>query len=307
MAGEWAPAFSPASVGNLGVGFDILGHTLDGPRDHARVRRIAEPEVRIAGVEGLAMSLPLDPGRNTAGASLISLRAALGLSFGFEVVLEKGLPLGSGMGGSAASCVAALVAANALLDAPLDTRALYPHAIAGESLASGGSNGDNVGPMLLGGLVLAAEGQLVRLSVPADWHCALVHPEQTLETLRAREVLRAPYALGEVVTQTGRLALLLAGCERGDPDLVRTGLRDVLVEPRRAPLVPGFAAAKAAALDADALGCSLSGAGPSVFAWFASRAAAEAGAVAMRGAFSGSGFDSQAYVSPIAGPAAGLA
>ena len=187
MAGDWARAFSPASVGNVGVGFDILGHTIDGPRDHARVRRIAEPAVRIAAIEGLPMALPMAPERNTAGAALLSLREALDLPFGFEVVLEKGLPLGAGMGGSAASCVAALVAANALLDAPLPRAALYRHALDGESLASGGRNGDNVAPMLLGGLVLAAADRLVPLAVPSQWHCVLVHPGQSLETLRARD------------------------------------------------------------------------------------------------------------------------
>jgi homoserine kinase len=307
MAGDWARAFSPASVGNVGVGFDILGHTIHGPRDHARVRRIAEPTVRIAAIEGLPMALPMEPARNTAGAALQSLRAVLALPFGFELVLEKGLPLGSGMGGSAASCVAALVAANALLDAPLAQGDLYPHAIAGERLASGGDNGDNVGPMLLGGLVLAAEGRLVPLAVPADWHCVLVHPGQALETLRAREVLRAPYGLGEVVAQTGHLALLLAGCARGDAALVRAGLQDRLVEPRRAPLVPGFGAVKAAALQAGALGCSLSGAGPSVFAWFDSRAGAQAAVAPMQAGFAAAGVESQAWVSPIAGPAAALA
>ena len=306
-AREWVRAFAPASVGNVGVGFDILGHTIDGPRDHARVRRIAEPVVRIAAIEGLPMALPMEASRNTAGAALASLREALGLSHGFEVVLEKGLPMGAGMGGSAASCVAALVAANALLDQPLDRRALYPHALAGESLASGGRNGDNVGPMLLGGLVLAANGRLLELPVPSAWHCVLVHPQQVLETLRAREVLRAGFGLAEVVAQGGNLALVLAGCLRGDAALVRAGLRDVLVEPRRAPLVPGFHAVKAAAMDAGALGSSLSGAGPSVFAWFESRAAADAAAPAMQAAFAAAGFSSQAYVSPVAGPAASLA
>lgn len=306
MASEWTRAFSAASVGNVGVGFDILGHTLDGPRDHARVRRIAEPVVRIAAIEGLPMSLPMEPARNTAGAALLSLREALGLPFGFEVVLEKGLPMGAGMGGSAASCVAALVAANALLDAPLGARALYPHALAGESLASGGRNGDNVGPMLLGGLVLAAEGELVAWPVPSHWHCVLVHPQQTLETLRAREVLRGGFALSEVVAQTGHLALVLAGCARGDAALVRAGLRDVLVEPRRAPLVPGFSAVQHAAMAAGAMGCSLSGAGPSVFAWFEDEAGAHAAAPRMQAAFAGASFASEAFVSPIAGPGAGL-
>ena len=307
IAGAWSRAFAPACVGNVGVGFDILGHTVFGPRDHARVRRIDSPEVRIAGVEGLDLALPLDAARNTAGAALQSLCGALALEHGFELVLEKGIPLGSGMAGSAASCVAALVAANALLDEPLTAQALLPHAIAGERLASGGPSTDNVGPMLLGGLVLAAQGRLVRLDVPEAWHCALVHPDQVLETRTARAAVRAPCTLGEVVEQTGNLALVLAGCARGDALLVRAGMRDVLVEPWRAPLVPGFADVKAAALAAGAMGCSLSGAGPSVFAWFESRAQAEASLGSMQAGFAAAGFASRALVSPIAGPAAAIA
>lgn len=307
MAGDWSRAFAPACVGNVGVGFDVLGHTVLGPCDRARVRRIAEPVVRIAGVEGLPMSLPLEAGRNTAGAALLSLRSALALEYGFELVLEKGIPLGSGMAGSAASCVAALVAANALLDEPLSAQELLPHAIAGERLASGGPSGDNVGPMLLGGLVLAAQGRLVRLHVPDAWHCVLVHPDQVLETRAARAAVPTQCALADVVVQTGNLALLLAGCARGDASLVRAGLRDVLVEPWRAPLVPGFSAVQSAALAAGALGCTLSGAGPSVFAWFESRAQAEATVPKMQAGFAAAGFASQALVSPIAGPAAAIA
>lgn len=306
MPGPWSRAFAPACVGNVGVGFDILGHTVSGPRDHARVRRIAEPVVRIAGVEGLPMDLPLDAARNTAGAALQSLRAALGIGHGFEVVLEKGIPLGSGMAGSAASCVAALVAANALLDEPLAAEALLPHAIAGESLASGGPSSDNVGPMLVGGLVLAAQGRLVRWDVPQAWHCVLVHPDQVLETRAARAAVRAQCPLEDVVLQAGNLGLVLAGCSRGDPSLVRAGLRDVLVEPWRAPLVPGFAAVQSAALAAGAMGSSLSGAGPSLFAWFESRAQAEAAMAPMQAGFAATGFASRAFVSPIAGPAAAL-
>jgi homoserine kinase len=306
MAGAWSRAFAPACVGNVGVGFDILGHTVSGPCDHARVRRIAEPVVRIAGIEGLPMALPMEAARNTAGVALQSLLSALGLGHGFEVVLEKGIPLGSGMAGSAASCVAALVAANALLVEPLAPEALLPHALAGESLASGGPSGDNVGPMLLGGLVLAAQGRLVRWNVPDAWHCVLVHPDQVLETRAARAAVPAQCALGEAVVQAGNLALLLAGCERGDPALVRAGLRDVLVEPWRAPLVPGFAAVQSAALEAGAMGSSLSGAGPSLFAWFESRAKAEAAMAPMQAGFAAAGVDSRAFVSPIAGPAAAL-
>ncbi|HEY1033796.1 MAG TPA: homoserine kinase, partial [Pseudoxanthomonas sp.] len=225
---------------------------------------------------------------------------------GFEVEIEKGIPLGSGMGGSAASCVAALVAANAVLDAPLSREALYPHALVGEAVASGGRHGDNLGPMLLGGLVLATAEHLVRIPVPDAWHSVLVHPDAILETRRARAALQGAYELKEFVAQSANLALVLAGCHAGDASLVRAGLRDILVEPRRAPLIVGFDAAKQAALSAGAMGASISGAGPSVFAWFESRAEAEAAAPAVQAAFAAAGFDSQAWVSPINAPAARL-
>ena len=147
-----ATAFAPASVGNIGVGFDILGHTIQGPGDRATVRRIDAPTVRIAAIRNASVALPFEAERNTAGAALIALRAALALPFGFEIELDKGIAFGSGMGGSAASCVAALVAANALIDAPLSREELYPFALLGEAVASGGLHGDNVGAMLLGGL-----------------------------------------------------------------------------------------------------------------------------------------------------------
>lgn len=306
MKQKVASAFAPASVGNVGVGFDILGHSVAGAGDTAHVRRIDEPRVRIAAIRGLVSDLPLEAERNTAGAALIALREHLALPFGFELELDKGIALGSGMGGSAASCVAALVAANALLDEPLSPEQLYPQAMTGEAVASGGRHGDNVGPMLLGGLVLATAQHLVRIPVPAVWHCALVHPHAVLETRRAREALQGHYALGDFVAQSANLSLVLAGCQAGDAALVRAGLRDVLIEPRRAPLIAGFNRVKQAALDHNAMGASISGAGPSVFAWFESREAASAAMVAMRAAFAEAGFDSDGFVSPIDGPAARL-
>lgn len=301
-----ACAFAPASVGNVGVGFDLLGHSVAGAGDRAEVRRIDEPVVRIAAIRGCVTDLPTDPRANTAGTALLSLRKALGLQHGFELVLHKGIALGSGMGGSAASCVAALVAANALLAQPLPREALYGFALDGETVASGSRHGDNLGSMLLGGLVLATHERLLRIEVPAAWHCALVHPHVVLETRRARAALAGHYALGEFVAQSSNLALVLAGCYRGDATLVREGLKDVLVEPRRAPLIPNFAKVKQAALDHRALGASISGAGPSVFGWYDNRADAEAASVAMQAAFADAGLGSDAWVSPIDGPAAAL-
>ena len=299
-----ARAFAPASVGNVGVGFDILGHVIAGVGDTVTVRRIEAPEVRIVAIRGTTVDLPLDAPSNTAGAALIALREALALPFGFEVEIDKGIALGSGMGGSAASCVAALVAANELLDSPLSREALYPFALVGEAVASGGRHGDNLGPMLLGGLVLATAEHLVKVPVPDAWHSVLVHPDAILETRRAREALKGDYALGEFVVQSANLALVLAGCHAGDAQLVRAGLKDVLVEPRRSPLIAGFDAAKQAALQAGAMGASISGAGPSVFGWFESRVQAEAAAPAIQAAFAAAGFDSQAWVSPINSPGA---
>lgn len=299
-----AMAFSPASIGNLGIGFDILGQSFAGAGDRATVRRIQGNEVRISAIRNAPVALPLEAEKNTAGAALIALRAALHLPFGFEIELDKGIPFGSGMGGSAASCVAALVAANALLDRPLSAEQLYPFALAGEAVASGGRHGDNVGPMLLGGVVLATLEHLVKIPVPDAWHSVLVHPEAVLETRRAREALKGAYAIGDFVAQSANLALVLAGCQRGDAVLVRAGLSDVLVEPRRAPLITGFARVKQAALDHHAVGASISGAGPSVFAWFESKAEAEAAAPAMQAGFAEAGIASETFVSPVNGPAA---
>lgn len=305
----WASAFAPASVGNIGVGFDVLGHVIDGPRDIARVRRIDAPEVRIDGIGGDvagADRLPLAACDNTAGRALQSLRTALSLPFGFALTLEKGIPLGSGMGGSAASCVAALVAANALLAQPLSREALYPFALDGESVASGARHGDNVAPMLLGGVTLSTSQRAIALDVPSWLHAVVVHPDQVLETRRSRAVLAAPYALHDVVAHSTHLALFLTGLQRGDRELIRDGLHDVLVEPRRAPLIPGFDAVKTAALAHGALGASISGGGPSVFAWFDSLAAARAAAPMMRAGFLDIGIEARAHVSPVAGPRAEL-
>jgi homoserine kinase len=301
-----ARAFAPASVGNIGVGFDLLGHAIEGPGDSATVRLIDEPTVRMDGIDGDVPGLariPLDAPRNTAGRALIALREHLGLSQGFAITLHKGIALGSGLGGSAASCVAALVAANALLETPLSREALYPFALEGEAVASGSLHGDNVAPMLLGGVALATRTRAIRLDVP-DLYCAAVHPEHVLETREARAVLAPPYPLGDFVRQSEHLALFLTGLARGDRTLIAAGLRDVLVEPRRAALIPGFDRVKQAALDHGALGASISGAGPTVFGWFDTRDAAAVAGAAMWAAFADAGLASHVYVSPVAGPRA---
>lgn len=295
-----ARAFAPASVGNVGVGFDILGHALEGVGDRVSARRIEEPVVRVSAIRGVVTDLPFDPEQNTAARAVAAWRSALDLPFGIELEIDKGIPLGSGLGGSAASATAALTAANGLLAEPLPVAALYPYALEGERAASGSLHGDNVAPQLLGGLVLATHDQMVPIPVPAGLTAVVVHPHFVLETRKAREALRGVYALNEFVAQSEGLALVLAGCFRGDFELIGRGLRDGLVEPRRAALIPGFAAVKQAALDAGALGASISGAGPSVFGWFRQRAQAEAAGAAMAAAFAEAGLASDVIVSAVA-------
>ena len=308
MSATRATAFAPASVGNIGVGFDLLGHSLAGPGDLATVTRSEAPGVRITAIEGDVdgvVQLPLQAQANTAGRALMELCERHGLAHGFELRLRKGIPLGSGLGGSAASCVAALVAANALLDAPLTRAQLYQLALVGEAVASGSLHGDNVAPMLFGGVVLATATQAIPLQAP-DLYCAAVHPHFVLETRRARAVLAEPYPLSQFVRQGEHLALFLTGLARGDRALIAQGLRDVLVEPRRAALIPGFAQVQAAAMEHDALGASISGAGPTVFGWFDTQAQAAVAATAMQDAFAQAGLASDAHISPINGPRAGL-
>lgn len=302
---RWARAFAPASVGNVAVGFDVLGHALAGAGDRATVRRTQDGAVRIVDVRGVVRELPREPEQNTAGRALLSVLRHAPRGTGFELELDKGIPLGSGMGGSASSAVAAVVAANALLAEPLPLATQYECALDGESAATDSRQGDNVGPILLGGLVIApARGAPVRVPTPRGLVCALVHPHAVLETRRARAALAGPYELSAFVTQSEGLALLLAGCFQDDLALVARGFRDVLVEPRRAPLVPGFAAVQAAARAAGALGASLSGAGPSVFAWCAGEEVARRAAAGMQAAFAAAGLGSDAFLSPVDVPGA---
>lgn len=294
-----ATAFAPASVGNVAVGYDLLGHVIEGPGDRVTARRHDGRGVVIETITGTVTELPLKAESNTAGRAVLSLLEATGTDFGITLRIEKGIPLGSGLGGSAASASAAVVAANALLDTPLEREALYPHALAGEAVASGSIHGDNVGPQLLGGLVLATPDRLVRIPVPDGLHAAVVHPDHRIDTRDARRVLDRPFAIDTIVAQQTRLALVLAGCFNNDLDLIREGLSDVLVEPHRAGLIPGFDAVKQAALDAGAMGASISGAGPTVFAWFEGRAAAQTAAADMTKAFASHDMKATTYVSPV--------
>lgn len=301
-----ATATAPACVGNVAVGFDLLGFAIEGCSDRVTARRCDQSGVRIASIEGRVTELPRDTLANTASRAVDALLSACQPDLGIELSLYKGIPLGSGLGGSAASATAAVVAANALLERPLPQAALYPYAMQGEAAATDALVGDNVGPQLLGGLVMALPDRLLSLPVPDNLYAAVVHPDYVVETRQARAVLGPPFSLDEVLRQQANLSQVLMGLYQSDFDLIRAGLQDVMIEPRRASLVPGFAAVQQAALDEGALGASLSGAGPSLFAWCIGQAQAEAVASAMVAAFAKHGLSAQAWVSSVQGPSASL-
>ena len=303
-------SFAPASVGNIAVGFDLLGHALAGVGDTVTLTRTSTPTVQITQITGLPQgtTLPLNPAQNTATKGLLALLEDLRLPFGFDLQIHKGIPLGSGMGGSAASAAAAIHAASALLPHPLTPPQLYHYALLGESLASGAPHGDNLAPALFGGIqavLCDAPMALWAISPPKDVWCALVHPHMRLDTKIARAVLNVPFDLGQTVGQTGRLLRLIHACTHGDLEGLRHALDDRMIEPLRAPLIPGFSQVKAAALAHGALGAGISGAGPSVFAWCPTKPIATTVAHAMRTAFLDcADLDADIHLCPLDAPGA---
>ncbi|TRO97302.1 homoserine kinase [Glycocaulis profundi] len=297
-----AAASAPASIGNVGVGFDVLGQAFDALRDHVTAWRETEPGVRLGAVTGLVSTLPAEPGRNTALSAAGALLKATGADFGVRLDIHKGVPLSAGLGGSAASAVAAAAAVNALLDDPLPLPALLPFALEGERASSDPPPWDNVMASLLGGLVIAAklETGLVRpLPVPEGIVSVALHPDAQIETRAARGILKPAVPMETAVEHARRIAAFMAGCASGDRALIRAGLEDVLVEPQRKYLLPAFGAVKSAALAAGALGCSFSGSGPTVFAWAEDRDAQKV-SKAMKDSFEWAGLEARAYTAPIA-------
>ncbi len=297
-----ATVFAPASMGNVAVGYDVLGAALDCVGDVVTVRRLDVPTVRIGTITGRVSDLPTEPPDNTATAALLSLQEAVAPEMGFEVSIKKGIPLGSGLGGSAASAVGAVVGAAAVLPGTWSGEDLLPHALAGEAVASGDLHPDNVAPCLFGGLVLTREmdpPDVVSIPVPSDIQCVLVRPDHVIPTREARARLPETLPLADSVRQSAHLGAFIAGCYRDDLALIGRALRDLIVEPHRADLVPGFADVQAAAFEAGALGCSLSGAGPTLFAWTEGKASAQAVQDAMIAAFSQHEVSTEAWISSI--------
>ncbi len=271
-------AFAPATVANVSCGFDILGFAIDELGDQVEVRLSEEPGLRVTKIEGDGGRLPYEADKNTCTVAIQSMLNELQYNGGMEVSLFKGLPLGSGMGSSAASAAAALVAANALLGYPFDKKSLVNFAIEAERIACGAAHADNVAPSLLGGFVLIRDYQpldVIKLPVPKDLYCTLLHPHLELNTSDSRSVLRKQISLKDSTIQSGNIAGLISGLYQSDFGLISRSLKDVIAEPTRALLIPGFYELRAAIQSAGALGSGISGSGPTIFVLSPSRKIAE--------------------------------
>ncbi|MBI3466498.1 MAG: homoserine kinase, partial [Planctomycetes bacterium] len=283
--------FAPATVANLGPGFDVLGLALERPGDVVEAELVDRPGVEIVQITGDGGALSTDPDRNVAGRAAAELLRKVRLKpdttgptearlkpgttgmeggQGLRLWLHKQMPLASGLGSSGASSVGGAVAANELLGRPLANEELLRCAMEGERAAAGSPHADNVAPSLLGGIVLIRSYEpleIVSLPVPASLWIAVAHPHCELSTAVARAVVNNhQYSIGEAVKNLGNMGALVAALHADDLQLLGRCIEDALVEPLRAPLIPGFTQVKAAALGGGALGCSIAGAGPSVFA-----------------------------------------
>jgi homoserine kinase len=307
---ELVTAFAPASIGNLAVGFDMLGLALTGVGDRVTARRTETPGITVANVYGQDGEphpyLSSDPEHNTASIAAKALWNDYGDDGGVEISVYKGVPLQSGMGSSAASAVAAAVAVNELIGTPLPVEQLLSYALAGEKYASGGIHADNVAPSLLGGMVFCPPvllPQVLSLPVPKGVSAALIHPELQVNTAHARKKLAKGYTLDQWLSQQGYMGGFIAACASGDIELIGKTLKDVIIEPQRKAAVPCFDAVKEAAERGGALGFSLSGSGPSMFALCPDNYAKNI-AIAMEQACRGMGIECQSYVSSMSAPGA---
>jgi homoserine kinase len=299
-----ASAFAPASVSNVACGFDILGFAVEGPGDLVTATAVDRPGVTIESNDGDDGRLPKEPALNTAGiAAQAVLEQVREKAPGVTLHIDKQMPLSSGLGSSAASAVAAAVATNAALEGGLTQEEIFLCALKGETFASGTVHGDNVAPSFYGRLVLVRSTEppdIIRLPVPKGLSCAVLRPRIEVRTPESRALLGEAIALPSAVRQWANVAGLIAALYREDFDLLERSLVDVIAEPVRGPGIPGFFEVKEAALESGALGCSLSGSGPAIFALCRTPEEAEVTARAMQESFQlHVGIDSQTFTTPV--------
>jgi homoserine kinase len=295
--------FAPASVANVACGFDILGFALDKPGDEIIARPSDSRGLKITRITGDQNRLPFDIHKNTAGLAALSLMKSVSMeSFGVDLEIHKKMPFGSGLGSSAASAAGAVVAVNEILGSPLQREELLPFAVLGEQAADGAYHADNVGPSLLGGLLLIRDNESLdyyRIPVPVGLTAAVVYPHIEILTKHARNIISDRISLKDHIKQSGNLAGFVLGMSTSNYNLIGKSLQDVIIEPQRAPLIPHFYEVKQAALGNGALGCSISGAGPSIFALFDNSLKAETSVLQMQKIFTQNHIASDIFISRI--------
>lgn len=272
-------AFAPATVANVSCGFDILGFAIGDMGDRVKVSLSDQPGLRVVSITGDGGRLPLEAEKNTCTVAIQAFLDRLNANQGLEISLMKGLPLGSGMGSSAASAAAALMAVNELMGTPFTKTELVPFAMEAERVACGAAHADNVAPSILGGFVLIrdyAPLDIVKLPVPEGLYTTLIHPHIELRTADSRSVLRRQISLQDAVVQSGNIAGLISALYTSDLKLLGRSLKDVIAEPYRALLIPGFYELREAIQKAGALGSGISGSGPTLFVLSESREIAAA-------------------------------
>jgi len=294
--------FAPATVANVTCGFDILGFAVHEPGDEVILKQTDSDEIIIRDIKGDGGVLPKDIAKNTVSVAIKAFLEHLNVSCGIEIFLEKKMPLGSGLGSSAASAVAGVFGVNELLGKPMSLIELLPFAMRGEAEACGEAHADNVAPALLGGFTLVRSYNpldVVKLDAPEDLFASIVHPQIEIATKDARSILKKSLLLKDAVTQWGNVAGLIAGLIKHDYDLISRSMEDVIVEPVRSMLIPGFDQVKASALEAGALGCGISGSGPSIFALSRSHDTATLIADKMEHCFKELDITSDVFISPV--------
>jgi homoserine kinase len=291
--------YAPGTVANLVCGFDILGLALNEPCDIMEVTLLDEPKVIIHNRD--EFNLPTDPEKNVAGVVFLSVMEKIGGNTGFEVTIEKHIKPGSGIGSSAASAAGAAVAANHLLGNIFNTDELIQFAMNGEKLASGVKHADNIAPCILGGVSLIRSiHPLDIISIPSpDLHVTVVHPQIEVRTADARQILRKQVLLKDAIRQWGNIAGLVAGLLKNDLDLIGRSLEDVIIEPVRSILIPGFDEVKASCKEAGALGGGISGSGPSIFMLSKNETTARAVEAAMKEVYEKLGIAYYTYITTI--------
>jgi len=289
----------PATVANLVCGFDILGMALESPFDLMEVRLLDEPLVTVTSRDGFA--LPADPAQNTAGAPLLAMLEELDRPIGFEVIIDKKIKPGSGIGSSAASAAGAVVAANYLLKNIFSKEDLVRFALFGEKVASGVKHADNIAPCIYGGITLIRSiFPLDIVSIPAPGlHVTVVHPQIEVRTSDARQILRKQVLLKDAIRQWGNIAGLVAGFIKNYYELIGRSLEDVIIEPVRSMLIPGFDEVKQSCKAAGALGGGISGSGPSIFMLSRDETTARQVEQIMKAIYQRIGLDHHTYVTTI--------